>query len=80
MAIQNKTVTMLGATAKVSAFTIYPQADGSYIATITGTVTDGASFTDQLSATKSYGSGVAILNNMAAAALQELRIQNGLEV
>lgn len=80
MPIQNKTVTILGSSAKVSAFTIYPQTDGTYVATITGTATDGSTFVQPLAATRVYGSGVATLNNMAAAALTELRTQNGLEV
>jgi len=79
MTIQNKTVTMLGSTAKVTSFTIYPQADGTFVATINGTVTDGAAFTDQLAATQTYPSNTTVLSNCAAAALTELRKQNGLE-
>lgn len=80
MAIQNKTVTILGATAVLKSFTVYPQADGTYVVTAVGTATDGASFTEQIATTATFGSGVAALNNMAAAALQRLRIDNGLEV
>lgn len=80
MTIQNKSVTMLGSTAKLTSFTVYPQADGSYVVTAVGTVTDGAAFTDQIASTASFGSGVAVLNNMSAAALQRLRIDNGFEV
>ena len=79
MAIQNKTITLLGATAKLASFTVYPQPDGSYVVTIGGSATDGASFTQQLATTANYGSGVTVLNNMAAAALQRLRQDNGLE-
>lgn len=80
MAIQNKTVTFLGANAKLTSFTVIPQPDGSYVVSIAGTTDDGAGFVEQLATTKSYGSGVAVLNNMAAAALSALRIANGLEV
>ena len=80
MTIQNKSVTLLGASAKLTSFTVYPQADGSYIVSINGTATDGAAFVDQLATTATFGSGVAVLNNMSAAALQRLRIDSGLEV
>lgn len=79
MPIVNKSITLIGTTAKLSSFTVYPQADGSFTVTINGTVTDGATFTEQLATTANYGSGVATLNNMAAAALQRLRTDNGLE-
>ncbi len=79
MAIVNKTVTILGSTAALKSFTVYPQADGTYRVTINGTVSDGASFVDQIETTASYGSGVAVLANMAAAALQRLRTDNGFE-
>jgi hypothetical protein len=79
MPIVNKSVTMLGASVRVTSFTIYPQPDGTYRAAVNGTVTDGGQFLDQLEATASYGSGVAVLNNMAAAALTLLRTQNGFE-
>lgn len=79
MAIQNKTVTFLGASAKLTSFTVFPQADGSYRATISGTADDGSGFVEQIATTATFGSGVAALNNMAAAALQKLRQDNGLE-
>jgi hypothetical protein len=79
MAIQNKTITLLGATAKVVSFTVYPQPDGTWAVTISGTATDGAVFVQQMTAARSYAAGVAILVNMAAGALLELRTQNGLE-
>lgn len=79
MPVQNKTITLLGASAKVTSFTVYPQDDGTFRATIAGTCTDGAAFTEQLSTTASYGSGVAVLNSMTAAALMRLRQDNGLE-
>jgi hypothetical protein len=79
MPIQNKTVTILGSTAKLSNFTIYPQDDGTFRVSINGTVSDGGSFVDQISATGSYGAGVAPLVNMAAAALTKLRTDNGFE-
>jgi hypothetical protein len=80
VAIQNKTVTFLGASAKLTSFTVFLQQDGSYIVTAYGTADDGAGFTEQISTSKPFGSGVAVLSNMAAAALQALRIANGLEV
>ena len=67
-------------TAKLSNFTVYPQADGSYIVTASGSATDGASFSEQITVTQSFPSGTAVLDNMAAAALSKLRIANGLEV
>ena len=79
MAIVNKSITLLGATAKLTSFTVYPQADGSFQVAINGTVTDGAQFTEQITTTANYGSGVAVLANMATAALQRLRTDNGLE-
>jgi hypothetical protein len=79
MTIQNKTVTFLGSSAKLTSFTVIPQTDGSYIVNIVGTADDGSGFVEQIATTKTYGSGVAVLNNMAAAALQALRIANGLE-
>jgi hypothetical protein len=79
MAIQNKTVTLLGASAKVNSFTVYLQADGSYRVTIAGIATDGAAFEEQLAAAISVPSGVAVLDNMSARALVELRKANGLE-
>jgi len=80
MAIQNKTVTFLGSSAKITSFTVYLQTDGSYRVDIVGTADDGAGFVEQIATTKTFGSGVATLNNMSAAALQALRIANGLEV
>jgi hypothetical protein len=79
MAIINKSITLLGATAKATSITIYLQPDGSYDVTANGTVTDGASFTEQLAAVKHYPAGTNVLDNMSAAALTELRKQNGLE-
>lgn len=79
MAIQNKTVTLLGANAKLVSFTVYPQASGAYSVVINGVVDDGAGFTDQLSASVNFPSGVAVLDNMSARALTELRKANGLE-
>lgn len=79
MPIVNKSVTMLGSTVKVTSSTIYPQPDGTFRAMVNGTVTDGGQFLDQLEAVSTYGSGVAVLNNMAAAALTLLRTQNGFE-
>lgn len=79
MAIQNKTITLLGAQAKVVSFTVYPQANGTFVVTVAGTATDGAAFTQQLAATVNVAAGVAVLDNMAARALMELRKANGLE-
>lgn len=79
MAIQNKTLTLLGASVKLEVFQVYPQADGSYVVSISGVVTDGAGGTQAISTRATFGSGVAVLNNMAAAALQRLRVNNGLE-
>lgn len=80
MTIQNKSVTILGATAKVVSITIFPQSDGSYVVTVNGTATDGASFTEQIATTATFPSGTNILDNMSAAALSKMRIANGLEV
>jgi hypothetical protein len=80
MTITNKTVTILGSTAKLSSFTVYPQADGSYVVTANGTATDGASFSEQIATSASFPAGTNVLDNMSAAALQKLRIANGLEV
>lgn len=80
MAVQNKTVTLLGASAKVTNFTVTPRADGSYAVSIVGTTTDGAAFVEHLLADISIPSGVAVLDNMSARALTELRKANGLEV
>ncbi len=79
MAIVNKSITLLGSTAAVSSFTVFLQPDGSYRVGVNGTVTDGASFMEQLAAQKSYPAGTNVLDNMSAAALTELRKQNGLE-
>ena len=79
MALTNKTVTVLAATAKVASFTVYPQAGGAFIVTVSGSATDGASFTEQLAATVNVPAGVAVLDNMAARALTELRKANGYE-
>jgi hypothetical protein len=78
MTVLNRSITILGATAKVTSFTVYPQLDGTYVVTAVGTATDGASFTEQLTVTQSFGSGVAVLNNMSAAALLALQQANGL--
>lgn len=80
MAIQNKTVTILGAQTKVTSITIAPQADGSYLVSVGGTATDGAGFTEQIYASASFPAGTTILDNMSASALSKLRIANGLEV
>lgn len=79
MPIQNKTVTLLGASTKLVSFTIFPQADGSYRVSVAGTADDGSGFTEQLAAAKSYPAGTAVLDNISAVALSELRKQNGLE-
>lgn len=78
MAIQNKSVTILGATAKVSSFTVFPQADGSYVISAGGTATDSLSGIEQLSLTANFPA-VAVLDNMSARVLTELRKANGLE-
>ena len=80
MAIQNKTVTILGSTAKVSSFTVYPQADGSYAVSVAGSANDGALFSEQIATSTTFPPGTAVLDNCAAKALQILRIANGLEV
>lgn len=79
MAIQNKTVTLLGANAKLISFTVFPQPNGTFVVTINGTVDDGAAFTDQLAASVSFPAGIAVLDNMSNRALIELRKANGLE-
>lgn len=79
MTIQNKSVTILGSSAKLSSFTVFPQADGSYIVTAAGSATDGGSFSQQLAVSQSFPAGTNVLDNMAAAALQKLRQANGLE-
>jgi hypothetical protein len=79
MALTNKTVTLLAANAKATSFTVLVQTNGSYVVTANGTVDDGAGFTNQLAATKSYPAGTTLLDNMTATALTELRKQNGLE-
>ena len=79
MTIINKSITLLGASTKAVSFTVYVQADNSYTVTATGIATDGAGFNDQIAATKNYPAGTNVLDNMAAAALTELRKQNGLE-
>ena len=79
MALTNKTVTVLAANAKVASFTVYPQADGKFVVAIAGTATDGANFTEQLAASVTVPAGVAVLDNMAARALTELRKANGYE-
>lgn len=79
MTILNKSITLLGASTTVTSIAIYPQTGGGYIITANGVATDGAGFTDQIQATKSYAPGTGVLDNMSAAALTELRKQNGLE-
>lgn len=79
MALQNKTITLLGASAKLSSFAVYPQADGTFRVTISGVADDGAGNVDQIAATVQFPSGVGVLDNMSARALTELRKANGLE-
>lgn len=79
MAVINKSITLQGATAKVVSFTVYPQTNGSYVVTVAGTATDGAAFTEQLATTLTIPAATAVLDNMSARALTELRKANGLE-
>jgi hypothetical protein len=80
MAVQNKTVTLLGASTKVTSITISPQPDGSYIVMVIGVATDGAGFSEPISTSLPFPAGTTVLDNMEATALSKLRIANGLEV
>lgn len=79
MAINNKSVTLLGSTVKLVSYTIYPQPDGSFRATIQGTVSDGAGVVDAIETRATYPSGTAVLDTTSAAALTRLRQDNGFE-
>ena len=80
MTIINKSITFQGALTTVTSITIYPQTGGGYVVTANGVASDGAGNTEPISATASFAPGTTVLDNMAAAALQKLRQQNGLEV
>ena len=80
MTILNKSVTFQGALTSLTSITILPQANGSYVVTANGVETDGSGNSNSISASATFPPGTATLDNMAAAALQKLRQQNGLEV
>lgn len=79
LTIINKGITFLGASTTCTSITIYLQPGGGYVITANGVASDGASNTEPISATKAYPPGTNVLDNMSAAALTELRKQNGLE-
>lgn len=80
MAIQNKSVTITGASTKLTSVTLYPQLDGSVVISAIGTASDGSATPVSLSEARLQATGVAALDNMVARALTELRKTNGLEV
>lgn len=81
MTVQNSTTTLVGAQASVTTITIYPQADGSYVCTVTGSTKDTLNNVQQLKpVTASFPAGTAVLDQVTTAALSKLRIGNGLEV
>ena len=80
MTVVNKSITYQGSLTTVVSITVYPQANGSYVVTANGVETDGSGNSNSISASATFPPGTATLDNMAAAALQKLRQQNGLEV
>lgn len=80
MAIQNKTVTFQGSLTTLTSFNVFLQAGGAYTVVASGVATDGSGNTQQIAVTINLPAGTAVLDNMAARALTELRKANGLEV
>lgn len=79
MPIQDKVVTIKGAQAVVSSVTLYPQADGSVILTAHGVSKDASGKVVQLEEARLQVSGIAVIDNLCARALIELRKANALE-
>lgn len=79
MAIQDKAITIKGTLTAVASITLYPQADGSVIITAQGSTKDSLGNTVTLNEARLQVTGVAVIDNMIARALNELRKANGLE-
>ena len=81
MTVQNKTTTLVGASAVVTQAGFIPQADGSTLVVVSGTATDSLGNVQVLTPVQvSYPAGTALIANIMAAALSKIRIANGLEV
>lgn len=80
MAVQNKTTTVVGSSTVLASVTLYPQADGSVILEATGATVDNLGNPVTLAPARIRVSGLAVIDNLCAAALSKLRIANGLEV
>lgn len=80
MAITDKTITIRGAQAVVTSVALYPQPDGKVHVVVHGEErSPGGGIVPLDSARQTFPAGVAILDNMLARALRELRLANGLE-
>lgn len=79
MPLTNKIVTIVAASTKVNAITLYPQEDGSVTVISTGTTLDSNGATVQLKEAQLRVTGVSVIDNLAAKGLSELRKANGLE-
>lgn len=79
MAIQDKVVTIFGAQTVLGSVTLLPQADGSVVLTASGTTRDSNGATVALNEARMRVTGVAVIDNLVARGLTELRKANGLE-
>lgn len=78
MTILNKSVTFQGALTTLTSYTVY-MVPGGYSITAVGVASDGGGNTEQITTTQFFPTGTAVLDNLAATALQKLRQANGLE-
>lgn len=79
MAIQNKSITVVGAQTAVERITMFPQADGSVVLTAIGKARDLGGLPVDLKEAYLRVTGVAAVDNLVARALIELRKANDLE-
>lgn len=79
MPVQDKTVVVRGSQAVVSSVTMYPQSDGSVVVVVSGATKDAGGGGVDLAQAQIRTNGVAVIDNLMARALSELRKANGLE-
>ncbi len=80
MALTDKTQTILAAQTTLASVTLFPLPDGSVVLMANGSTKDAGGNVVALNVGRIQVTGVAVLDNLVARALTELRKANGLEV
>jgi hypothetical protein len=80
MPLTDKPITVIAAQTAISALTLYPQPDGSVVLVAVGATKDSGGSVVALKEARLQVTGLAVIDNLVARGLTELRKANGLEV